>query len=322
MSRWNLHGVTAVLAATMCFASAVQAQATRPIRIVSQFATGSVSDLTLRVVGERLGVRLKTSVIIENMPTGGGVAAARAVINSPADGNTLALLSNATAVSVVSFENLPFDPVRDFVPVAGISQFGYIFLANEKSAIRSFREFVAAARAKPGVLNVGTAAPGTTPYLIAQLLKKEANIEFTMIPYRGATELTVALLRNDIDMFINAYGAVKEHIRQKQMKVLASTSADRFKLLPEVPTVQEEGVRGFEATSWNGLFAPTGSPAGVVSRIGVQLRGTLAEPEVSKKLLDLGIEVWSSDAPELAARMRAEIERWRGVVQEAALERN
>ena len=322
MSGWNLRVAAGALAAAMGFASAAQAQTIRPLRIVSQFATGSVSDLTLRVVGERLGTRLKTSVVIENMPTGGGVAAALAVINAPADGNTLALLSNATAVSVVSFKNLPFDPVRDFVPVAGISQFAYIFLVNEKSGLRSLRDFVAAARAKPGALNVGTAAPGTTPYLIAQLVKKEANIDFTMIPYRGATDLTVALLRNDIDVFINAYGAVKENLRQKQMRAIASTAAERFKLLPDVPTVQEEGVRGFEATSWNGLFAPAGTPAAVVGGIGGQLRASLAEPEVARKLVDLGVEVWASDAPQLAARMRAEIERWRGVVQEAAIERN
>jgi tripartite-type tricarboxylate transporter receptor subunit TctC len=322
MLRWKYRVAANALAVAMCSISAAQAQTSRPIRVVSPFATASVSDLTLRLVGERLGSRLNTTVVVENMPTGGGIAAASAVLTARADGNTLALLSNATAVTVATFKSLPFDPVRDFVPVSGISQFAYLVLASQKSGLRSFRDFIAAARAKPGALNVGTAAPGTTPYFTALLLKREAGIDFAIIPFKGATDLTVAILRNDIEVFINAYGAVKDNLRQNQLRAIASTTAERFKLLPDVPTVQEEGVPGFEAASWNGLFAPTGTPAAVVARIGEQMRASLAEPEIAKKLLDLGVEVWAGSPQQLSARLRAEIVRWNRVVQEAGIEKN
>jgi tripartite-type tricarboxylate transporter receptor subunit TctC len=322
MLRWKYRIAASALAVATCSISAAQAQTSRPIRVVSPFATASVSDLTLRLVGERLGSRLKTTVIVENNPTGGGIAAASAVLTARADGNTLALLSNATAVTVATFKSLPFDPVRDFVPVSGLSQFAYLVLTSEKSGLRGLRDLIAAARAKPGALNVGTAAPGTTPYLTALLLKKEAGIDFAIIPFKGATDLTVAMLRNDIDVFINAYGAVKDNLRQNQLKAIASTTAERFKLLPDVPTVQEEGVPGFEAASWNGLFAPTGTPSAVVARIGEQMRASLAEPEIAKKLLDLGVEVWAGSPQQLSARMHSEIVRWNRVVQEAGIEKN
>ncbi len=311
-----------VLSTVMCWVSAAQAQPARPIRIVSPFATASVSDLTLRLLAERLGPRLNTSVIIENQPTGGGIAAARAVLTAPTDGNTLALLSNASAVSVTTFKKLPYDPVNDFVPVAGISQFAYIILSNDQEGSRSFREFLDMARTKPGVLNVGTAAPGTTPHLIALLLKKEAGIDFAIIPFKGAADLSVALMRKDVHVFINAYGAVRENLRQKQMRAIATTSSERSKLLPEVPTIQETGVRGFDVSSWNGLFAPNGSPAPYLARIGQELHATLVQPEVNRKLLDLGIEVWPSNAAELGAKMRAEVARWGQIVKDAGLETN
>jgi tripartite-type tricarboxylate transporter receptor subunit TctC len=293
----------------------------RPIRIISPFAAGSVSDVTLRLLADRLSPRLKTGVVIENMPTGGGIVAARTVLSAPADGHTLALLSNATAVTVATFKSLPFDPVKDFVPVGGISEFAYLLLSNEQSGFQNFRDFVTAAKAKPGTLNVGTAAPGTTPHLMAVLLKKEAGIDFTIVPFRGASDLTVALMRNDINVFINAYGAVRESLKQKKIRAIATTTAQRFKLLPDVPTVQEQGLPGFEVASWNGLFARAGAPPAVLDQIGKELRAVLTDPEMGKKLLELGVEVWASDSDQLASRMKSEIVRWNRAVQEAGIER-
>ncbi len=316
---------TAVALLAMAFArSESQAQTAlldRPVRIISPFAAGSVSDVTLRLLADRLSPRLKTGVVIENMPTGGGIVAARTVLSAPADGHTLALLSNATAVTVATFKSLPFDPVKDFVPVGGISEFAYLLLTNEQSGFKNFRDFVAAAKARPGALNVGTAAPGTTPHLMAVLLQKEAGIDFTIVPFRGASDLTVALMRNDINVFINAYGAVRESLKQNKIKPIATTTAQRFKLLPDVPTVQEQGVSDFEVASWNGLFARAGSPPAVLDQIGKELHAVLSEPEMSKRLLELGVEVWASDRDRLASRMKSEIVRWNRAVQEAGIER-
>lgn len=324
MLRRKLLLSAGALAASLLSASLGHAQATfpsQPIKIVSPFAAGSVSDITLRVLGERLSVRLKTRVVIENMPTGGGIAAARAVISAPADGHTLALLSNATAVTVATFKTLPFDPIKDFVPVGGISEFAYLILVNNQSGYRSFSEFVAAARAKPGTLNIGTAAPGTTPHLLAVLLRKEAKVDFTIIPFRGATDLSAAIMRNDIDIFINAYGAVRGGLEEKRLRAIAATSAARAKKLPDVPTIQEQGVPGFEVSSWNGLFAPAGTPQAAIDILSRELKAVLAEPEVVEKLVGLGLEIWPSNSQDLGKQMSSEIKRWAQVVEEAGIEK-
>lgn len=293
----------------------------RFVRIVSQFAAGSVSDITLRLIADRAGARLKTQVVVENMPTAGGLVAARTVKSAAADGHTLVLLSNATAVTAAMFKNPGFDPLVDFVPVTGMSDFAYLMLVNNQSAFKSMQDFIAAARAKPGVLNVGTSAPGTTPYLTALLLKKAAGIEFTIVPFRGAAELSIALLRNDIDLVINAYGAVRQNLLDKQLRAIATTTMSRTAFLPEVPTVHESAIPKFEVSSWNGIFAPAQTPASVVERLTQDLQASLAEPDVAKRFLQRGVEVWPAKAQDLSARMRSEIARWNRVIDDAGIKR-
>jgi len=305
-------------------AAAADAQSSfpsRPIRVVSPFPAGAVSDISLRILADRAGARLNTQMIVQNQPSGGGVVAARDVLSAPADGYTLALLSNATAVSAALYKHLPFDPLADFVPVSGMSDFAYLFLTNYQSNLRSLQDFLAAARAKPGVINVGTSDAGTTPYLTALRFKKAAGIDFTIIPFHGASELTVALLRNDVDVVINAYGGYRQGLTDKQLRAIAITTASRSSFLPDVPTMQESGVPNFEVSSWNGIFAPAHTPAALVDRVGQEIRAALAEPELVKKFRDLGVEVWPAPAAELSARMRSEIGRWNRVVDEAGIER-
>lgn len=316
------RGILVLLLLTAAAAPAFsQTFPSRPIRIVSPFAAASVSDLSLRILAERLGARLGTQVIIDNQPTGGGIAAAKAVIASPPDGHTLALLSNATAVSAALFKALPYDPIADFVPISGMSDFAYVFLTNSESKLRSVPDVMAAARAKPGALNFGTAAAGTSPHLTALLFKKAADIDFTIVPFRGATDLTVALLRNDIDVAINAYGAVKANLADGKLRAIATTTAQRAAALPGVPTVAEAGIANFEAASWNGMFAPARTPPEVIDRLQRELHLILAEPQIVQRFLDLGVEVRPSTPQALEARLRTEIERWSRVINEAGIEK-
>lgn len=317
----------AVLAAVLtlgAFTLAAQAQPNFPnraIRVVSQFAAGSVSDLTLRMLGDRIGQRLKTQVVVENMPTGGGLLAARTVKASPADGHTLVLLSNATAVTAAMFKSPGFDPLIDFTPISGMSDFAYVLLVNNQSKFKSLKDFVEAAKAQPGKLNVGTAAPGTTPYLTALLLKKAASIDFVVVPFRGANDLTVALIRNDVDLVINAYGAVRPNLEDKQLRAIATTTMSRSPFLPEVPTAHESAIPNFEVSSWNGIFAPAKTPEAVIARLAQDMQSALAEPELAKLFLDRGVEVWPAKAQDLSARMRSEIGRWNKVIDDAGISR-
>lgn len=314
-------GAAMFIATTVLLAQAQPAFPGRFIRIVSQFAAASVSDITLRTLGTRVGARLKTQVVVDNMPTGGGTLAARTVKSAPADGHTLILLSNATAVTSAMFKNPGFDPVSDFVPVSGMSDFAYLLLVNDRSDFRSLQDFVTVARENPGKLNVGTSAAGTTPYLTALLLKKAAGIDFTLVPFRGASDLSIALLRKDIDLMINAYGAVRQNLAENQMRAIATTAKSRSAFLPDVPTAHEFGIANFEVSSWNGLFAPAKTPDAVNARLAEEIQGALAEPEVANFFLDRGVEPWPASASDLIARMRAEIVRWNRVIDDAGIER-
>jgi tripartite-type tricarboxylate transporter receptor subunit TctC len=294
---------------------------TRPIRVISPFPAGAVSDISLRILAERAGALLNTQVIVQNQPSGGGVLAARQVLSAPADGYTLALLSNATAVSAALFKQLPFDPVKDFVPVSTMSDFAYLFLTNYQSRFQTLQDVLTAAQGKPDALNIGTSDGGTTPYLTALLFKRAAGIDFTIVPFHGAPDLTVALLRNDVDVVINAYGAYRQGIIAKQLRAIATTTARRSSFLPEVPTMQEAGISNFEVSSWNGIEAPAGTPASVVDQLTKAFQAALAEPELAAKFRDLGVEAWTGTPIDLSTRMQAEIVRWNHVVDENHIER-
>jgi tripartite-type tricarboxylate transporter receptor subunit TctC len=310
--------ITLALAAS---ALAESAFPNRTIRILTQFPPGAVSDISLRVLADRAGARLGTQIIVQNQPSAAGVTAARDALSASADGYTLAMLSNATAVSAATYKKMPFDPLTDFVPISGMSDFAYLFLTNYDSGLHTLQDFLAAAKARPGKLNVGTSAAGTTPYLAALLFKKAAGIDFAIVPYKGAPDLTVALLRNDIDVAINAYGGYRDALAEKKLRALAATTANRIGFLPDVPTTREAGVANFEVSSWNGIFAPAQTPQSVIDRLAQAMQAALAEPDLVTKFHDLGIEAWPGTAVELSARMKSEIARWNKVVDDNAIER-
>lgn len=320
-SRLRAAALAALAAGCLVAGAAAQDYPNRPIRITTPFAPGAVSDITLRVVTERLSERLGVPIIIDNMTGGGGVAAARAASSAPADGYTLTLLSNATAVSVNLFKRLPFDPRTDFVPVIGISDFAYVFVTPADSRYRTLQDVIAAAKANPGKLTFGTSAAGTSNHLTALLFKSVLGLDFVVVPYRGPSELSVALLRNDLDVVVNAYGGLRPALEQNQIRAIAVSTAARAAQLPDVPTVQEAGVADFEVSSWNALFAPAKTPPEVIERISRELRAVLAEPDIQKRFFDLGLDAAPRTPKELTERLRFEIDRWGKVITEAGIER-
>ena len=314
----------ATIAAFIAASAPALAQAqfpNRTIRILTQFPPGAVSDISLRILADRAGAQLGTQIIVQNQPSAAGITAAREALAAAADGYTLVMLSNATAVSAATYKKMPFDPLTDFVAVAGMSDFAYLFLTNGASPLHTMQDFLATAKDKPGQLNVGTSASGTTPYLTALLFKKAAGVDFAVVPYKGAPDLTVALLRNDIDVAINAYGGYRDALAEKKLRALATTTAKRSAFLPDVPTMAEAGIAHFEVSSWNGIYAPAQTPAAVVARLAQAFRAALADPDLKQKFFDLGIEPWPGAAEELSARMKSEILRWNSVVDDNGIER-
>src|SRR5215471_19858774 len=192
----------------------------RSVRIVVPFAAGGVADITARIIAEKLGNRLGQRFYVENQAGAGGIVAAKTVISSAPDGYTLALLSNGTAVSVSLFKKLPYDPLKDFTPISSLGFFDFIFATSGNSPFKTLPEFIAAAKAKPGTLNVGTISVGSTQNLSAELFKTAAGIDFTIIPYRGTPEIQVALLQGDVALTIDSYSAMKGNLADGKLRAL------------------------------------------------------------------------------------------------------
>jgi tripartite-type tricarboxylate transporter receptor subunit TctC len=291
----------------------------RPVRIVLPFAAGGVADITARIVAEKLSDRLGQRFYVENQPGAGGIAAARTVISSPPDGYTLALLSNGTAVSVSLFAKLPFDPLKDFAPISSLGFFDFIFATSAGSEFKTLDDFMAAAKAKPGALNVGTINIGSTQNLSAELFKTAAGIDFTIIPYRGTPEVEVSLLQGNIALMSDSYSAIKGNLADKKFRALASSGPVRSESTPDIATLAESGVAGYDVVSWNALFAPAATPPEIVTTINGALQTILADAEVKKRLLELGIEAKASTPQEISARLTSDIDKWRQVIEKAGI---
>ena len=309
------------LAATQHPARAQAKYPDRSVRIVLPFAAGGVADITARVVAEKLSEKLGQRFYVENQAGAGGIVAARTVTSSPPDGYTLALLSNGTAVSVSLFRKLPFDPLKDFAPISSLGFFDFIFATGANSPFKSLADVIAAAKAKPGTLNVGTINVGSTQNLSAELFKTAAGIDFAIIPYRGTPEIQVALLQGDVALTIDSYSAMKGNLADGKLRALASSGAQRSEATPELASVGESGVADYDVVSWNALFAPAGTPPEIVGTLNAALRDILADPDVKKRLLELGIEAKASTPREIYDRLKSDIGKWRAVIEKAGIEK-
>jgi len=314
--------VTSLTAISLFAASAAEAKyPDRPVRIVLPFAAGGVADITARIIAEKLGDKLSQRFYVENQPGAGGIAAARTVISSPPDGTTLALLSNGTAVSVSLFKKLPFDPLKDFTAISSLGYFDFILASSGNSPFRTLTDFITAAKAKPGSLNVGTINAGSTQNLSAEMFKTAAGIDFAIIPYRGTPEIQVALLQGNVALMIDSYSSMKGNLADGKLRALASSGGHRSEATPEIATVTESGVAGYDVVSWNALFAPGGTPPDIVKTLNDALREILADADVKKRLLELGIEARASTPEEITERLKSDIAKWAEVIDKAGIEK-
>jgi tripartite-type tricarboxylate transporter receptor subunit TctC len=323
--RRMLPGVSlimpAILALNASLAPAVAAgYPDKVVRIVVPFAAGGVADTTVRIIAEKLSGKLGQRFYVENQAGAGGISAARTVIASPPDGYTLALLSNGTAISVSLFKKLPFDPLKDFAPISSLGFFDFIFTTGGDSKFKTIGDFIAAAKAKPGALNVGTINIGSTQNLSAELFKTAAGIDFTIVPYRGTPEIEVALLQGNVDLMIDSYAAIKGNLADGKFRALASSGPVRSQSTPDIATLQESGVADYDVVSWNALFAPAGTPPEIVDKLNGALREILADAEVKQRLIELGIEAKASTPQEIAARLKSDIDKWRKVIEKAGIQ--
>ncbi|HEY5278957.1 MAG TPA: tripartite tricarboxylate transporter substrate-binding protein [Pseudolabrys sp.] len=315
--------VAAVIAAAFiawgCGAGVAQAKwPEKPIRLVLPFGPGGVADVTARILADRLSHSLGQQVVVENMPGPGGINAARTVVGAPADGYTIGLVTNGTAISVAAFNHLPFDPTQ-FQMVSTIGLFDLVFAVKADAPYKSLKDVVAAAKSSPGKLNIGTIAVGGTQNLGAELFKSMAGINVVIVPYKNSPDVVVSVLRGDMQMLVEFPPAIQGQVNDGKLRVLATSAPQRSPLKPNVPTAAESGVPGYEVTSWNGIFAPKGTPKDVLDALNGAIHAALALPDVKAAYAKVGVTAQASTPDELMARLKSDIVKWNAVIVKAGI---
>jgi len=313
-------GLGAALLLAVAHGQALADFPSRPLKIVVPFGAGGVADLTARTVAQKMSESLGQSIVIENKPGAGGIAAAESVVKAEPDGHTLLLISNGTAVSAGLFKKLPFDPRRDLAPVSLLGQFDLAVLVPESSPYKSLADLLAWGRANPGKMNLGTINIGSTQHLAAELFRSQTNLVAQVVPYNGTPTVINALRGGQIDAAVEILGPMKPQIQAKAVRALAVMGDTRPADLPGVALVNSQpGLSNFQVASWNALAAPAKTPAAVVARLNHEAQKALNHPDVKKRLADLNVNAKHSSAEQLGRLLDSEILRWSEVIQKAGI---
>ncbi len=299
--------------------AAQSAYPARPITLVVPFAPGGIADLTARLVAEAMSRALGQPIVVDNKPSAGSVVGATQVAKSAPDGYTLLLMSNAQAVSASLFAKLPFDAATAFAPVGTVGFFDLGVFTGPSSKYGTLAELVADARARPGTLNAGTIAIGSTQHLAAELFKSVAGVDIVVVPYKGTPNVVTALRTGEIDLAFEILGPMLPQVNANAARLLAVTADQRWPGLPGVPTAREAGLPNFEVASWNALAAPAGTPAAVIDRLNAALRETVEAPAMRQKLQEIGVRPRSGSPQELQALLARETKRWGDVIRAAKI---
>lgn len=313
-------GAAATTLAPKAFAQAPYPE--KPIKVIVPFGPGGLADITTRVTAEKLSTLIGQQIVVLNQPGANGVTAAKAALAAPADGYTMILLANSTSVAAAMAATPAFDPVKEFVPVSSLGFFDFQFLTGGSSAYATLKDFIDAAKATPGKLNIGTINVGSSQNLSAVLFKSLAGIDVSIVPFRTSPEVLTAAIRGDVQLAVEGFASAKGLLADRQVRALASTGTTRSLALPDVPTVPEAGVPGFVVDSWNAIFAPAGTPPAAVSLLNQQIRAALADPVVKAKFADLGIDARGGPPEEIGKRLVDDIAKWTDVVTKAGIVRN
>jgi tripartite-type tricarboxylate transporter receptor subunit TctC len=297
-------------------ASHAQSYPVRPIKVVVPFSPGGAVDGPMRMIAQELSKRLGQQVVVENKPGAGATIGTDIVAKSPPDGYTLLLASQTNAISATLYPKLPFDPIDDFAPISLIGREPGVLVVNPSVPAHSLQEFIAYANARPGAVHYASSGNGSGQHLFMAMLATMTGMKVTHVPYKGSGQATTDLLGGVVAASIPGTAGMVGHIRAGKLRALAVTGAKRTAQLPDVPTIAESGVPGYEAYVWMGLLAPRGTPPAIIERIHRELRQALATDEVRNYMTSAGIEIVGSTPEEFGAFFHAERDRWAKVIRE------
>ncbi|HZT26644.1 MAG TPA: tripartite tricarboxylate transporter substrate binding protein [Pseudolabrys sp.] len=314
----------AALGALLLAASAqfVEAQdwPARPIRVMVGFGAGGGTDIVTRIIGQPLGELLGQPIVVENKPGAGGSLATDVVAKAPKDGYTATMLSTGHTVSAAMMKNLPFDPVKDFAPVAQVADSCFVIVARKDFPANDIKGLIALAKSEPGKLNFGTVGLGSTQHMAGELFRQMTGIEVKHIPYRGTPNVVQALRAREIDYAVELVHAVIGQVNAGELKILAVGGPKRWPTIPDVPTIAESGVPGYSVVGWYGLVFPAGTPQPIVDKMNKALRQVLARDDVRAQLAKVGAEIDVSSPQEFGQRLAEEVAKWKSVRDKAGLE--
>ena len=292
----------------------------KTVKIVVPFAPGGSTDVVARILADKLGAEMKQTFIVDNRAGASGNIGADAVAKAPADGYTL--LMGTTGVLAINghlFKNLAFDPDKDFVPVSYTSLITNVLVVNPEVSARTVAELVRLAKAKPGALTFASSGSGSSTHLSGELFKALAGVDILHVPYKGSSQALIDVLSGQVTMLFDNAPSSLPFIEQGKLRALAVTSRKRLPNLPDIPTLEEAGIAGYESLSWSGIVAPTGTPRTVIARLNASIERILATDEVRRKLAALGVEPVGGPPEAFAAHIRAESDKWGKLVKSAGI---
>jgi tripartite-type tricarboxylate transporter receptor subunit TctC len=289
---------------------------TRPVTLVVAFPPGGASDVLARIVGRKLEQILSQPFVIDNRPGAGGNVAAEAVAHAAPDGYTLLAGNNAIlATNAALYRKIKFDPVADFAPIGLIGSQANILVVNPALPVKSLAELITLAKANPGKLNFASSGHGLAAHLAGELFKAEAGIDIVHVPYKGAAPALQDVIAGHVQMMFATASSVVAHIQDGKVRPLAVATLKRTAVLPDIPTMDELGLRNFDATTWHGLVAPAHTPKDVVATVNRALVSSLDDPGVKKSLGDLGVDIMGGTPDDFAAYIKSEIPKWTAIIK-------
>lgn len=300
-------------------ATAAETYPTKPIRFVTPYAAGGGADLIARTLGQKLSELLGQPVVVDNRPGAGATVGADIVAKSPPDGYTILLADTSHAIGASLYKRLPYDAVRDFAAVSQVVSGANILVVNPAMPANSVKELIAYAKSRPAELNYGSAGNGSPGHLAVELFKRMAGVDIVHIPYKGAAPATADLLSGRVHLMSGGMSAAVPHVRSGKLRALAVTSRKRSPAVPDVPTVAESGLPGYDVSTWFGVLAPSQSAAHAVSKLNAAIIELLKGADVRERFSPLGLEPAGSTPGEFGAHVRSEVVKWRKVVRDAGL---
>ncbi|WP_234382665.1 MULTISPECIES: tripartite tricarboxylate transporter substrate binding protein [unclassified Variovorax] len=315
MKQWMKPALTAAALALGAVSAAHAQWPDKPIKLVVPYPAGGAADNTARILAQHLGERLKQQIIVDNRPGASGTIGASYVAKAPADGYTLLLDATSYTVNPSLFPKLNYDPAKELAPVSLIMQVPLLMVVPANSPYASVADVVKAAKATPGKLTYASAGSGGAQHLAAELFSQNEKISMTHIPYKGGAPALTDLIGGQVDLMFSATTASGVFVKGGKLKPLAITSSKRQESWPQVPTVVESGLKGFEVNEWNGLFAPAGTPRPILERLETETRAVVADKAVASRFAEMGVQGVGSSSKDFAAFVKSETAKWAGVIK-------